>query len=281
LFHEWALQNNIKVPESYVCSSNKELEECLSRIPFPVIIKPFEKTEKWDYLSPLHKTFKLHSKNELDAIPFDLFTAAPKILIQQWIPGGDRNVYFSLVCYNGDGQKVADFTGRKLFQWPIFCGSTAAAIGEDNEEVVRLTEEIFNLVGYQGLGSVEFKLSDADGQFYIIEPTVGRNDLQSNVAFAGGVNLTAIALAELLGTKAPEIKRKKAAWIHEEGLMDSLRACNKMHCLRKSDLLKLLRPRIAFAYFSFGDTTPVFELIKRKLRKKNGKKVVPQTSSLS
>jgi predicted ATP-grasp superfamily ATP-dependent carboligase len=167
-FHEWAMQNGMKVPESYICSSYEELDSCLERISFPVIIKPFEKTEKWDQLSPAYKTIQLHCKSEIDTIPFDLFVAASKILVQQWIPGGDRNVYFCLVCYNGNGQKMADFTGRKLFQWPVLCGSTAAAIGEENEEVGRMTEEIFNLVKYQGLGSVEF--SSDDGHLHLNRP---------------------------------------------------------------------------------------------------------------
>jgi predicted ATP-grasp superfamily ATP-dependent carboligase len=267
-FHEWATRHGFKVPASYVCSSFVEFEECLSRVPFPVIVKPFEKTEEWDRCSPVHKTFHLCEKKDLEKINFDLFSASPKILVQQWIPGGDRNVYFSLVCYNGQGRKVASFSGRKLFQWPVLCGSTAAAIGEENDEVTQVTEKIFDLVGYRGLGSVEFKRSEVDGQYYIIEPTVGRNDLQSNLARSGGVNLPAFALAEVLDTSPVGIKRRRSAWIHEEGLLDAIRICRKEKCLRKADLLKLLCPSIEFAHFSIGDPSPGFNLIRKKFQRK-------------
>ncbi len=274
-FYEWALENGFKVPVSAVCSTQAELDICLSSIPFPVIIKPFEKTDQWERISPIHKTFQLLEKEDLNKIPFDLFSAADKILVQQWIAGGDRNVYFSLVYYSRQGKKIADYTGRKLFQWPILCGSTAAAIGEVNEEVSRITEELFNRVGYCGLGSVEFKRSDADGEFYIVEPTVGRNDLQSGLAVAGGVNLPGFALAEVFGDANPKLRRRASVWIHEEGLLDSIYTWRKRRLLKIKDLLKLMRLGISFAHFSIFDLGPGLVLLKKKLYKKalQGKKL--------
>lgn len=268
LFHEWAIENGFKVPASYVCSSQVELEECLKHIPFPVIIKPFEKTELWDQVSPIYKAFLLHHKDELKSVPFDLFSVASKFLVQQWIPGGDGNVFFCLVYYNGNGKKLAEYTGRKLFQWPPLSGSTAAAIGEDNDEVSRITQKMFNLIRFQGLGSMEFKRSEVDGQFYIIEPTVGRNDLQSGVAFAGGINLPAIALADVTGTRAPALKKRKAVWIHEEGLLEALKAYQKMGILQKRDLFKLLSLHTKFAILSMHDPLPAWKLLRYILWRK-------------
>lgn len=266
-FHVWALEHGFNVPASHVCASHEELADCLDRIPFPVIIKPFEKTEKWEKLSPVHKILQLTKRSELEQIPFNLFEAAPRLLVQQWIPGGDSNVYFCLVYYDDHGKKVADFTGRKLFQWPPLCGSTAAAISEENEHVRQVTEQLFNQAGYQGLGSLEFKRSDADGQYYIIEPTVGRNDLQSNIALAGGVNLTAFALAGAVGSRFPEARKKKAAWINEEGLLDALRACRREQRVWKSDVLKVLKPSMQFANFAIGDPYPIYHLMRSKFRR--------------
>ena len=121
LFHAWALQHGCKVPASFVCGSREELERCCDTICFPVTIKPFEKTEQWEKLSPLHKILHINSREELAGLPFDLFAAAPNVLVQQWIPGGDSNVFFCLVYYDDQAKKTASFTGRKLFQWPAFC----------------------------------------------------------------------------------------------------------------------------------------------------------------
>lgn len=264
-FHAWALKHGYTVPASYVCDSEAELARCLDEIRFPITIKPFEKTEQWEKFSPVHKILHLNNRDEFTGLPFKLFDAAPRVLVQQWIPGGDRNVYFCLVYYDHQGRKIADFTGRKLFQWPPLCGSTAAAIGTDDTVVAHVTEQIFNQVGYQGLGSLEFKRSDADGQYYIIEPTVGRNDLQSNIALAGGVNLTAFAVAGAEGKPFPESKKRGAAWIHEEGLLDSLRALTTQHCRRRSDLLQLFKPHIAFAYMAIRDMAPARSLWGGKL----------------
>ncbi len=267
-FHQWASNNSFKVPVSYICSSNKELEECLKSAPFPVVVKPFEKTVKWNKMSPIHKAFWLKGENDLEKIHFDLFSCASKVIVQQWIPGGDRNVYFCLVAYDKCGNKIADYTGRKFFQWPILNGSTAAAIGEHNIEVSQTAEKIFNLVKYQGLGSIEFKKSDLDGQFYLIEPTVGRCDFQSNLALAGGVNLADMALSEMFGLNISKSRRKSAVWIHEEGFIDSIRAWYRVGSLRKKDLLHLLKPNVYFSYLSILDPKPGLELIKNKSLKK-------------
>lgn len=160
---------------------------------------------------------------EFDSIDFDLFEAANKLLVQQWIPGGDSNVYFCLVCYDKNGTLAGKFTGRKLLQAPPYCGSTAVAVGVDEPEVDEITTRLFNLVGYRGIGSLELKKSDKDLKYYLVEPTVGRNDLQSNVALSGGVNLTQLALSELASVQPPKLRCRKGVWIDEEGLIDSIR----------------------------------------------------------
>lgn len=266
-FHAWALENGFNVPVSYICTSHQELQVCLENIPYPVILKPFEKTERWEILSPLNKTFKLNNKDDLKQIRFDIFEAAPKIIVQQWIPGGDNTIFFSLVYFNRCSNQVAYYTGRKLFQWPPLCGSTAAAIGEHCSEACDVTEQLFSIAGFQGLGSMEFKRSSLDGKFYIIEPTIGRCDLQSNIALAGGVNLPALALADACGAIAPAMKLRKATWINEEGLLDSVRVYLDKGHLSKHDLFLLLRPHIACAYFALSDPRPAWYIIRQKLVK--------------
>ena len=268
LFHQWALKHGFCVPASNSCKSREELEDSLKEIRFPVIVKPNEKTESWHKASPLHKAFRLNNRQEFNHLPIDLFRAAPEVIVQQWIPGGDSCVYFCLVYYDKSSTMLASYTGRKLFQWPRTCGSTAAAIGVENPKLSYLTERLFNSAGCQGLASLEFKRSDLDGQFYIIEPTIGRNDLQSNLALAGGTNLTALALADILNEQTPNIKKRKAAWICEEQLLDAVRASRKDGSLRMKNLFRLLKANVAFAHFSMADPLPALTLLDQKIRPK-------------
>lgn len=272
-FHKWAVENRFRVPVSQICSSYAELEKCLKSVPFPVIIKPFEKNTNWNAVSPIHKAFYLENRDQLKAIPFDLFAVSANILVQQYIPGGDQNVYFCLAYYNRVGKKIADYTGRKLYQWPPLSGSTAAAVGEDNPEVRRFSHEIFTRANFVGLGSMEFKKSSQDGKYYIIEPTIGRNDLQSGVSVAGGINLPVLSLFELLEIPYPIVKSKKAVWVHEEGLADALRVYYREGSLNASEIIDMVSPRTSFAFFQLFDPLPAIEALKamakNKMRRKN------------
>ena len=272
LFHQWALSHHQPVPGSSICHNSGELDVFISEGGYPVIIKPYEKSERWDSYSPLDKAFVLLSHDDLARIPFDLFAATDRLVAQQYISGNDSDVWFCLVYYNQQSQCVASFTGRKLFQWPVLCGNTAACIADQNVQVESLTRKFFDLAEYQGLGSMEYKYNSADGKYYMIEPTVGRNDFQSNIAMVGGVNLIAIAYADMLGLSLPPQRLKSASWISELGLLDAVRVYKRQGNLNYGDLAKLLRPRMGFAHWHRRDTFPARAIIKKRLNHSKHKK---------
>ncbi len=267
-FHIWALENNLNVPESYICKSHEELAKVLNTVEFPVIIKPYEKSTKWGHYSPSDKVYKLNVKKEIENISFDLFEASAKIVVQQWIKGEDNNIFFCLVCYDGKSKCMAAITGRKLLQWPVFCGNTAAAVSVDNKEIQNMTTHIFDIVGYQGLGSMEFKYNDLDGKYYVIEPTIGRNDLQSGLSVACGVNLTAMSLAEFNGNVFQNRIRKQATWLSEYGTFAAIRYYLRHNSLIFRDVMKLFSLNVMFEYFSMNDILPSIEMMKRLLKNK-------------
>ena len=101
--------------------------------------------------------------------------------------------------------------------------------------VVGLTKEIFDTVGYRGLGSVEFKMHPADGRPRIVEPTVGRTNYQSEIAVLNGVNIPAIAYWDMIGepgriasrhnspaTKLIDVEHEKlaSAMLMRKGVLD-------------------------------------------------------------
>lgn len=271
-FHEWAIEHGFPVPESFIVSSEKELTSVLSKVKYPVIIKPYLKTKKWDILSPNNKAFLLMKKQDIDFISFNLFNASRKLIIQQWISGGDDCVHFCLTYFNRDGQELAYYTGKKLLQWPPYCGSTAMAVGTLNSEVHDLTKKLFLKACFCGIGSLEFKQNEEDKKYYIIEPTIGRNDLQSNVATAGGVNLTQIALSDIFAGKEKQInyRKSKGVWIEENGVIDAIRQDLTKTKFIFESLTELTTKKISFAYFNHRDPMPFFYLLRNKIYRKIG-----------
>jgi predicted ATP-grasp superfamily ATP-dependent carboligase len=257
-FHPWAREHGFLVPESHIVGTKEELEHALDTIRYPIILKPLCRTPEWMAQSNGNKVYHLANKHEIHDINFDLLEAAPKLLLSHFVPGGDGNVHFCLVYNDRQGRELGYYTGRKVLQWPHLTGSTAIGIGTDNERVHQLTSELLAQTGLRGLGSVEFKKSDQDGQYYITEPTVGRNDYQSYLGTAGGVNLTQIAYYDITGQQPPANlnKRKKAVWIDEAYSSLAVGKKERRTLLTPANLAKAVGHKVAFSNLNLADPLP-------------------------
>lgn len=270
-FHDWASARGFPVPETRIARGEGDLAAILRDVRFPVVLKPLVHTPEWEALSPAHKAYKLHRKEDLASIGFPPFAAAPRYVVQRWIEGGDDCVHFCLTYVNAAGDVAGVYTGRKLLQWLPQTGSTAICVGEPNPAMVELTRALWGACGFRGLGSLEAKYCREEDRYYITEPTVGRNNLQSGVAVAGGVNLTQLALADVLGRPTPKSppKARRAAWVNEPF---ALRAVARAFAERKAERTALLglarQARMGFAYLAWADPLPLLEVLRAALARR-------------
>jgi predicted ATP-grasp superfamily ATP-dependent carboligase len=265
-FHQWAIEHGFPVPESYIAESESELDWVLRNIRFPVVIKPLFRTEAWVKKSGIHKVFKLNHKEEIKDIGFNLLETAPRLLIQRWIPGGDGNVHFCLMYIDRNGREIGYYTGRKLLQWPILTGNTAIGVGTFNHKVHELARDVLLKAELRGLGSLEVKKSDEDNRYYITEPTVGRNNYQSYLAVAGGVNLTQIAFYDAINDHRGIVlgERKKATWIDEHNATQAIGNSNYHLSFYYRNIIRHLSRRVSFTHFNLKDPMPfIFFFSKR------------------
>jgi D-aspartate ligase len=266
LFHQWAMDNGFLVPKSYVINNIDYYVECLREMTFPVIVKPCIKTFLWDKIYPKDKVLKFETFEDSLMIKSEIFKNVGKIIAQEFIPGRDSDIHFCLMYFDKNGKEKAYFTAKKIFQWPVGKGDTAATIGTDNKEVHLLTQQIFERARFSGIGSVEFKQSTKDKKYYITEPTVCRNDLQSFVAVKGGVNLSYIAYIDAVGESSNYVvKRKKSVFIVEPAMMENIKAQIKTGRIKFKSLINLLRGKPSFAIFSMNDLKPFVIFFKIKL----------------
>jgi D-aspartate ligase len=183
------------------------------RLIYPCVLKPVEKTAKYE--ERFQKAYKVDVPAHLRAIVRDIGDAAVMI-VQEWIEGGDDQIYFCLLYRDSAARTVASFTGRKLRSWPPGTGGTASCVPapEHGEELTRLTDGFFSAVGFFGIGSMEYKWDSRTQRFMMIEPTVGRTDFQEEIAVLNGVNIPYAAYRAELGLTgaAPRTKATPAAW---------------------------------------------------------------------
>lgn len=269
-FHSWAARQGFPVPETRIARSDTELAAILRDARYPVVLKPMCHTPEWETLSPNHKAYLLRSAGDVSRLGFPPFASAPSFVVQRWIEGGDDCVWFCLTYVEANGREAGAYTGRKYLQWPPQLGSTAICAGEANPALLELTRAVWRAAGFRGLGSLEAKYCAEDRRYYITEPTVGRNNLQSYVAVAGGMNLSRLALQDALGTPTPATGPfRGAVWINEPFAIHALRAAFAERKPERRTLRKLLRARRlpAFAHFAWSDPLPFFGFAQVGLRR--------------
>ncbi len=274
-FHAWATAEGFPVPASTIVEKHAELDAALERGPYPLIVKPLVRTAAWDGPFPSLKFFTLNDIQTPFVHRERLFEYSPRYVVQQWIPGGDDEVYFCLAYFDRGGTPRAWYTGRKLLQWPLQTGSTAICVNAHAPEFEQMSLELLQRAGLKGLGSVEAKRNPLDGRFYVTEPTVGRNDFQSYVASVGGVNLSAYAALDGFNLPLPPSGRgRPALWFDELGALRGLRKSSERKNIWRSIKHARCGLNIGAALFSWRDPLPAVYRsameIKQGLRRLRG-----------
>lgn len=179
LFNDFAKKHHIKIPASVDLSNQESLSgHSFDHLRFPLVIKPKFRSGEWNARYPYRKAFVTYSLEETLNICRDVLSVVDRIIVQEWIPGSDSSVYYCLTYITKEGQVLEAFCGQKIHQHPILLGNTSSAIAVENDYIRNETVRILKLAGMFGFCSVEFKKHEDTGEYFVIEPTVGRIDRQ-------------------------------------------------------------------------------------------------------
>ena len=203
------------VPRTCALNGRNDLAAAMA-LNFPVIVKPDERDAAYD--SNFKKAYKLFGESELAALYTDIEHRAPavRLVAQEWIEGGDSDIYFCLQVRTSGKAALMSFCGRKLRSYPPMTGGTASCTIADPaywDELQSLTNAFFAATEVVGLCSMEFKRDSNSGRFVMIEPTIGRTDFQEYVATLHGSNLPAVYVRNLFGLNGPDAQpARKRIW---------------------------------------------------------------------
>lgn len=221
------------------------------------IVKPSVRSTRWNDRFPTEK-FLSSETDGFDQVNWEeIERLADRFVVQEWIPGDDRDIYFCLCIFDQKGNCRAAIGGRKLFQWPESGGNTAICVTWNDPELIDLGRSSLRDAGLVGIGSIEFKKSTYDGHYYAIEPTVGRSDHQSKLALASGLNIPYIAFLDSIGSPAGwHHPTYSARWVDE---LAAARLCRKHGLAHFMSRLRQVRvSRTSFARISFSDPGVTF-----------------------
>lgn len=197
-FSRFAIEKGISIPATHKISSEQEILQASGRYSFPVVLKPFIRKPGWTQAG-LPKAYICANQQELLTAFEKCKVIDDQLLLQEWIPGGDENLYYCLTYYAETRECLGWFSGRKIRQWPVITGSTASTLPEGDEILHKMTLHLFAELPFSGFGSVEYKKHSGTGRYYVIEPTAGRLNQQEYVATLNGMNLPLLAYMDLTG----------------------------------------------------------------------------------
>jgi D-aspartate ligase len=212
LFSKLALEEGWPTPRTWSVSHHQAVLSAAKEIRYPAIVKPRLKNSQFRN-SGSQKAYRVDGTPELLNVYSNISRFEREVIIQEWVGGEDRQVAFCLGYWNKDSKPLALFPGRKLRQFPVECGNTALcepAPDEWEPKLIELTDSIFRQVGCVGLASMEFKIHPSTDAPYIMEPTIGRTNYQSEIAVINGINLPAIAYYDTVNESVPSILSKRA-----------------------------------------------------------------------
>lgn len=202
-FHELAQRARAPVPATAHLQCRDDLS-AINGFHFPAVLKPGRRDEA--YSARFKKAYRVESPDGVTRLFDEISPVLPDLVLQEWIEGADADIFFCLQHVGPDGEPTASFVGRKIRSWPPEVGGTASCIGapEAHQELERLTTAFFRAVGFEGVGSMEFKRDRRSGRFLMVEPTVGRTDFQEEVATINGVNIPLAAYCHEIGIDPPK-----------------------------------------------------------------------------
>lgn len=237
--------------------------DAVGQLRYPCALKPTTKDP--EYGKRFAKAYKVGSADEVHRLWSAMHEVVDEMIVQEWIEGGDSDVYFCLWYRHSTAQPSISFVGRKICQWPILVGGTASCMPapEAAAELTVLTDGFFNAVGFVGIGSMEYKRDPRDGRFYMIEPTVGRTDYQEEIATLNGVNIPVAVVRGELGLPLPPSQTvvPAHAWRDPFGYANARLA-------GAPDPMFAISPTIKLddAYFRMNDPMPSMALILQSVR---------------
>jgi predicted ATP-grasp superfamily ATP-dependent carboligase len=193
-------------PARVIRSADQEAPD----LALPFVVKPMWRRDL-EALGLVAKALIVETRAQADELMERVRRAGVDVLAQELIAGPESRIESYHAYVSADGRTLGEFTGRKLRTWPQEYGHTTALTTTDAADVRELGRDVMERLGLHGVAKVDFKRDDA-GRLHLLEVNP-RFNLWHHVGAVAGVNLPAIAHADLTGAPLPA-GRPAAAGVH-------------------------------------------------------------------
>jgi predicted ATP-grasp superfamily ATP-dependent carboligase len=142
----------------------------------------------------------------------------PNLMIQEYIPGGDDQIYIFNGYFDENSDCLAAFTGHKIRQYPVHVGCASLGICRWNQTVADTTIRFMKALGYKGILDIGYRLDPRDGQYKVLDinPRVGQAFRLFLAVDETDVVRTLYRNLTGQGTGPPIVPREGRRWLIED-----------------------------------------------------------------
>jgi predicted ATP-grasp superfamily ATP-dependent carboligase len=268
VFYQFAMTHGFPIAPTFFPSDASDLERVAGQVAYPCLIKPFQPNAVWRRTFDT-RLFIADSPDTLRSLYGHLVQVHQDLIVQEYMPGPDSELYWGVTYLDATGQPLAVWTGRKLRQYPRRFGTATLAESRWEPWVAREATAVLGAMGHRGYGVVEFKRDRRDGRFKITEATGGRTWFPHSLVTRSGINLPLIWYRDALGLdpEVPAAYEEGIRWIHEERDLKTV----LLYFLPEGELslrswLGSYRGKRAYAYAAWDDPAPLLAALGRMAR---------------
>ncbi|NIM61940.1 MAG: hypothetical protein GTO30_09870 [Acidobacteria bacterium] len=259
---ELAAAHGVPVPRNHLPVSESDLLDAVQGFRFPVMLKP--SLGSGQNTQPGQSMVLVHDRNELLAeYRRREDPERPNMMIQEYIPGDDDQVWIFDGYFDERSECRAAFTGRKLRQYPIHRG--CASMGEQRpaDEVAEIMTRFLSAIGYRGIVDAGLRYDARDGKYKLLDvnPRIG----QAFRLFlaADGTDLAQCLYRDLTGQLEGDLpQREFGRWFIEDFDLISFFDYRREGSLTTGAWLRSFRGAGESAWWCWRDMRPFVHLCR-------------------
>ncbi len=261
-----AERTQIPAPRCWAIRSRAELEQILTSVVFPCVLKPqsahhWRRSNVWELVGG-RKAIPVSSPGQLVTEYKMISRVETRVLLQEMVAGGDDSLYVAACYFDRSGRFVAGFTAQKLLQVPAGFGTGCIVQTVYRPDLLEKARTLLGQIGFSGIAEVEFKKDSAASEYKLIEINPRPWD-QHVLGKACGLDLIHLAYCDLAGLARPAIgtQRTGQKWVAEDvyGLVLLRAAVKRSGEFRR--FLRLARGERVYPIQSLRDPLPFVALL--------------------
>jgi D-aspartate ligase len=270
-----ASQHDVPTPRIGKPGNADDAAALAKTLQYPVMLKPVVSRPDVTYKAVAENAESLlRSYHRMEEAP-----DAPNVMLQEYIPGLDEDVWMFNGYFDGHSHCLMGFTGQKLRQQPPHMGHCSLGVCHQNPTVISTTLRFLKSVGYRGIVDIGYRFDHRDGQYKILDVNPRLGGAFRLFVDANGLDVVRAFYLDLTERPVPvPVPQDGRRWLREDSEILSLWQYRRTDGLRFRDWVRSVRGVQETSTFAVLDPVPfiasmwrlIAETIRGRWRRRTG-----------